>query len=216
MPAFLAPLAISGISALAGMFGNRKQEQKSNSVQDFNNTSVNTSNPILDQGNQQLRDTLIDYYRRSMDDDVDLSGYKANGMATINSAGRARTNMMKSNLASRGLSYSPQASLAPAMSESARIGDAAEFSNTIPMLAMQLKQQRLNDAAQFQRGLPVGQTSTTNNTGRTMGQQTGTQPGNVAGGGIGNLGITLAGLLGNGAFGKPPSAGEGFPSEYRY
>jgi len=203
MAAFAAPLVISGISALGGLLGNRDKNVQSSSTTDHNNTVTGSSTPTLDPYNQQLRDTLIDYYRRSLDDDTDLSGYKANGLATITSAGKARTNMIKNSLASRGLSFSPQAALAPAMSESARIGDSAQFINTVPMLAQQLKQQRLNDAANFQRGLPVGTSTVGTDTGRTQMAGTNVQPGNPAGGAVGNLGLTLAGLLGNGAFQKP-------------
>ncbi len=204
MAAIAVPLIASGISALGGLLSNKSKEVKSNSTTDFNNTSTGSSAPVYDPANQQLRDTLIDYYRRSLDDDTDLSGYKANGLATISSAGRARTNMIKNSLASRGLSYSPVAALAPAQSESARISDSAQFINTIPMLAQQLKQQRLNDASTFQRGLPTGQSFTQNNTGRTQMSGVNVQPGSPGAGVVGNLGLTLAGLYGRGAFQKQP------------
>ncbi len=200
-----APLIASGISALGGLLGNRKQEVKSSSTTDHNNTVTGSSTPVLDPYNQQLRDTLVDYYRRSLDDDTDLSGYKANGLATINSSGKARTNMIRNSLAARGLSFSPQAALAPAMSESSRIGDQAQFINTVPMLAQQLKQQRLNDAASFQRGLPYGTSTVGTDTGRTQMAGTNVQPGNMAAGALGNGALTLAGLLGKGAFQKQPN-----------
>ena len=189
-------LGLSALSGIGGFFGNKDKKQTSTTNSSEHSTSVGSTRPEYDPLNLSLRDTLLDYYRRSLDDDTDLSGYKAQGIANITQAGSARTNAIKNSLASRGLSYSPVSAFAPAMSESGRIGDTASFINSIPLLASKLKAERLAAAGQYQSSLPVGNQQTTVQDRSGNQQTTGVNQGNPVAGAIGNFSTTLAGLYG--------------------
>lgn len=189
-------LGLSALSGLGGIFGNKKQEQTSTFSKNSQSDTTGSTTPQYDPANLAMRDTLLDYYRRSLDQDPDLSGYKAQGIAGIQQAGNARTMAIKNSLASRGLSYSPIAAVAPAMSENSRIGDISSFVNQVPLLAENLRAQRLQAAGSYQSSLPVGQTNVSETKSGESGKSTGTQPGNMVGGGLTSAATTLAGLYG--------------------
>jgi len=204
MASLAVPLAISGLGALAGSFGNKPQKTTTDS------SNISTGNfqqsgytaPVYDPATQELRDTLTSQFKGLAT--PDLSGYAASGIGQINNNSDIRTRALQNSLAARGLSNSPIASIAPALSQSQRIGDISQFQNNLPLLQQQLLLQNLNAGAGYLKGLPIGQSTTSS--GANYGTQTGhsvqTGTGNQAAGGLAGLATTLAGLYGKGAF-KP-------------
>lgn len=225
MPAFLAPLAIAGISALGNYFANRKKT--TSQTQDTTNRStgsvsstadindVSTTRPDLDPATMTYLNNIRDRYTALLDQDPNLSGYEAGGIQNINRAGDLRSRAIGNILAARGLTYSPIAGSAMASAEGSRFSDVANFRNQIPMLREQIMRERLAEAGNFFSRIPTGQTTT--NIGQRSGTEsrdltstgnmtgTATDPGNQLGGLFGGLGTSLAYLYGSGAFEKKPA-----------
>lgn len=218
MPAFLAPLAISGISALAGLLGNRKKQQQQRShrtgtntqTQQFNQTS--TTMPTLDPLQSTLRDTLFRGYMRNLNYDraapniVDAG--LAEGVQNVNRGANAQRKILMNAFAARGLK-GPQAAAVRSGIESERIGNVTRILNQRGALIDSLMRQRLGEASQFLASLPTGQTTTSSgsSTGTTNIDETTegtlTDPGNPTAGFFGNMAGALAGFYGAGAFGGP-------------
>lgn len=205
MASIALPIIAGATSLLGGIYGNRPQQQKKNTQSNINSDQSGNSRttPDWDPATNALRMQLLQQFGQQAGQDVDTSGYAAQGRSNINQAGDVRTNAIKNSLAARGLSYSPVSAIAPAMSDSARIGDVASFENTLPLVQQQMKLQNLNAAGGFFKGLPIGSTSDAFSTthGSQTGEEIGTTNGNEAGGGLASLATTLAGLYGKGAFG---------------
>lgn len=207
MAALALPLAISGLGALAGIFGNKPQKTTTDSTQKFNssnNTSAST-NPVYDPATQALRDSLTSKFTNLTN--PDLSGYAAQGINQINNNSDIRTKALQNSLAARGLSYSPVASIAPALSQSQRIGDIGQFQNNLPLIQQQLMLQNLNAAGGYLKGLPIGSESQSAATteGTQIGHSVQTGTGNQVAGGLSGLATSLAGLYGRGVFGRGAS-----------
>lgn len=213
MAGIAIPLAISGISALGGLFSNRPKtttETSRGTTSTSGTTSEvggTTTTPNLDPATADYLNLIRNRYIQSLNQDVDLSGYEAGGVQNINRASGLRSQALNSILAARGLNYSPMGAAANAGLESARVSDVVGFQNQIPLLRNQLMQEKLNNAAAFFSRIPIGQTSTSDVTRNVTGTETregtttGTQPGNMLGGLFGGLGSSLAYLYGSGAFG---------------
>lgn len=203
MPLPLIPLAISGISALAGMFGNRakKLESESSSTSSFNRSG--TSMPTYDEKTRQMRDQLMHAYLDPLGYDPDLSGYQAEGVGEINRGSDLMDRSIENMLASRGLSGTSAGATSRIMNYLNRGNQLSSFINSIPMLAEDRRRQNLQMAGQFFSQLPYGQTTTERGTQTGTQKGTQTQPGNMLGGGLMGLGTSLVGLYGEGAFGKP-------------
>jgi hypothetical protein len=87
----------------------------------------------------------------------------------------------------------------------ASMGQKSTLLNSIPMLQDQRRQGILKDTSGFLSSLPIAQhrTGTTMNDSTTTG--TNTTPGNMLGGAFQGAATMLAGLYGNGAYGKQPT-----------
>lgn len=222
MPAFLAPLAIAGISAFGNFLANRKktteqtQDTTNRSTGTVNTTAnindMSTTRPDMNPETLTYLNNIRDRYTALLDQDPNLAGYEASGISNINRAGDLRSRAIQNVLAARGLSYSPMAGGAMAGAESSRVSDTVNFQNQIPLLRDKLMRERLAEAGQFFSRIPMGQTVT--NTGQRTGTETrdlattgnmkGTNfdPGNPMAGLFGGLGSSLAYLYGQGAFEK--------------
>lgn len=210
MAAALIPLAISGISALSGLFSNRKKEatqtqnttQDSKSVQDTDTYSM----PEYDEYQKQMRDILMRNYLGRLGSNEDFfSGYRTEGLNTINNGKDAAQRAIENVLAARGLSGTSAGITSQVQNQVNRIQQQNSFLNEIPMLQDKRYSELLSGASDFFSRLPVG----THNTGQsttnthTTGNMTGTstQPGNMLGGAFSGLSNALMGLYGEGAFG---------------
>lgn len=211
MPAFLAPLAISGISALAGMFGNRKQTSQQSNNQSFNRADSfdQTDLPAYDEFQQNYRDQIYNKLLERLNSDPNREGYSNSGLAQINRAGDARQQALNHILASRGLQNSPIAGYSAASADSNRVSDSVGFLNQIPMLADQRQRENLGSFADFFSRMPVGSRRSGTNSQSGSSSESGTfrQPGNMLGGGLAGLGSALAGFYGQGAFTKKSEMG---------
>lgn len=215
MPIPLAQLLISGLGALGGLFGNRRQQllrqQTSNVTSNFLNQNRTTNqgsiNPLLDpRASSQLDDILTKY--KTLLNDTDLTGYRASGIQDINSLSDIQNKALTANLASRGIT-GPAAELAKTGSENARYSDIAKFNQGIPLLQNKLTSDALNLGTNIFSTIPRGQYNEEFGTSDQSGTQnqvsSGTEnqiiPGNMLGGLFGNLAPILAYLFGHGAFG---------------
>ena len=200
---FGGALTIGVLSGLGGLFSNRggKTTQNTNSTQ-TQNVDMSTM-PQYDPKAQSLRDYLINLYMDNLKSNDDyFQGYTANGMSEINKSADASQRQIENALASRGI-QGPMAGAGLAAPMVARQGQVSSFLNSIPQLRDQRQQGILQSGSQFLNSLPVGQKQTGTNTTTGNSQTVNTTPGNMLGGFFGNLGTSLAGMYGEGAFGAP-------------
>lgn len=216
MPLFI-PALIAGASALAGAFGNKDQHQQTGGSQSTNSTQTSTgatnftNTPTYDPLQLQMRDFLLkNFFDRSQSGGIhDLVNSTVNsGVNNINTAGSSNELAIRNMLASRGLSYSPAASVPLANANSSRLAQITQLRNSAPILEDQIQSGRLTDFANFLKGLPTGSTGVTNTASTTEGASHTDQAGNVnttgnpLGGAISGGASTLALLYGMGAFKK--------------
>lgn len=206
------PLAISGISALAGLFGNRKQKQEQQTSSSIDQTTTGSSNQLVNLLNAPeytpemaaVRDQILNMLMGRVSSSTDLTGYTTTGLQDINRGSDLKRRTMENVLASRGLSYSPSTAHSVGRVESDRIGEQISFLNQIPLLQRQLQGEDLSALGDFFSRLPVAQrqsgvtnlntTSTTKGT--STGSSTTTQPGNMMGGLFSGLGSGIASTYG--------------------
>jgi len=208
LPAFAIPLILSGISALAGGLSNRKSTQQQQSTTNFSGTDVSdyssTSTPTYDPKALSFRDILINNVLKGMNVIPSEEDILFGNIDSVNNARRLQKILTESNLASRGLSYSPAAGTAIGNVENQRISDIIGAHREAPLQYQQYRQQAMAPALSLFSQIPYGTTqkgtSTTSRSGTQQTSGTTTQPGNVLGGIFGNLGPTIAGLYGMGAF----------------
>ena len=209
MPIPLAvPLVISGISALASLFGGKKKQE---TTQNYNNTTntnqsqnySNLSMPTYDGYEGQIKNYLLGNFINRAQQDEDVTPWYQQGIKSINSGANMRSRLLSSNLAARGLSSSPMAAYAQRADDSQRIGDIVNLENQMPILKRQLQQESLQNLANFWGKLPVGQTSSgfasSQGTSTSSGTSTGTgttSSGSPVGDAIGSFGAGLAGSIG--------------------
>lgn len=194
----LLPLAISGISALAGLFGNKKQKQEEESVTKTDSTSTTT--PQYDGKTLIMRDLLMDRLLGRTEDNNDVfGGYTAEGLNNINAGANSSQTAIENILASRGLGRTTAGANSFIGNQISRIGQQNTLLNSIPLLADQRNQAALNDASSFWGKIPIGQQTVGSQTATTKGSKT--IPGNQTAGGLLGLGTSLAGMFGKGAFG---------------
>lgn len=222
--AFPVAAVLTGLSGLAGLFGNKQKQETSGSQTNkqfsTDSSAVNMAElPEYDSYAAQIRNQLLDRFMNMNAGDTDLTGYASNALSNINRSGDLKAEALRANLASRGLSYSPMAGRAFSNLESERFGESTNLLNTLPLLQRQMRQEDLNNFSNFFTRLPVGTRrvgdTVSNSSSEGQLNQQGTVTGNVGGGiggGVGSLATTLAGLFGLGAFGgnkKTPSVGMG-------
>lgn len=200
MPLPLAvPLALSGISALAGLFGSKNQKQSSNSTSTENFSTSNT--PTFDPATEIMKKLLMDKFLGRTEDDSDyFSGFATEGLKNINAGADAADTSIENILASRGLGRTSAGASSRIGNQLNRVNAQSSFLNSIPQMQDTRNRQNLLDAAGFFNVIPTG-TSSTGTTSRT-GTGTGTDFGNPLGGTFSSLATTLAGLYGSGAFRK--------------
>lgn len=202
MPAFLAPLAIAGISALGGLLSNRAQKQTQTQRQNFNRTGTSTTTPTFDPQSDFLRRSLIDQFINRLGGGGDLADVVTQqAVSGANRGALARRRQASSSLSARGLGFSPAAGALGDTIESERVSNVIGAQNQRNLIAEELVRQRLGDAGGFFSQLPFGQTATTSESGSSEGFGETQIPGNRLGGAFSSLGTTLAGLYGAGAFG---------------
>lgn len=212
---WFVPALIAGASFAGGMLGNRKQteQQRFNSNEAFDKTThtgIDTyAMPEYTEQMQTVLNNLLGVLGKRMDSSTDLTGYTTQGLTNINKSSELKRRAMESILASRGLSYSPAAAAPLGRIQSDRIGEQINFLNGIPLLQRQLQGEDIDRFTKFFSSLPVGEHRTGSTVSYEGGHSTkegyneGTTPGNMWGGGLGNLASTMAYLYGNGAFGGP-------------
>lgn len=184
MPFPLIPLALGGLSFLGGALGNRKRTQTQTS------TTRSSTTPEAEGMNQMLMEMIRSRLRGS----ADLSGYSAEGIKGINDTFGDVSTALSADLTARGLSDSPAAGAPLSRLAVGRGGAISQFRNSLPLLQRELQGDDLGMAAR----LYAMQPRTTTTTG------TATQPGNMLGGGFSSMGLVLADLFMNGAFGNQP------------
>lgn len=212
MPAWLLPLAISGISALSGYLANRKktaeQEQKQNSqtIQESEMMSM----PEYDPQQKMMRDTLMQQYLDQLSSNEDyFGGYRNQGLQTINQGSDAANRAIENVLASRGLSGTSAGITSSIQNQLNRVNQQSSFLNEIPLLQDKRYQDLLGGASGFFSRLPVGTRQSGRQVSNTTGTSSGTvtDPGNPWGGAIGGLSNSLFGLYGAGAFSPKTNTG---------
>lgn len=215
MPAWLLPLAISGISALSGMLANRKKQteqqqvQNSRSVSNINNLSM----PEYDDSQKMMRDVLMREYIGNIGSNEDFfGGYQNQGLNTINAGSDAASRAIDNVLSSRGLSGTSAGITSSIQNQLSRVNQQNSFLNEIPLLQDKRRQELLGAAGGFFSRMPVGtrQTGQTITEGQSTGNTVGKDPGNPWAGAIGGLANSLFGLYGAGAFNpKTPTTSTG-------
>lgn len=200
MPAFLAPLAISGIAALAGALGGRnKTATQSSTTTDNRTQNVDLYNlPILSDEASSGFGTAINALINRVGTGTNLSGYKATGLRALNMQSDMRQKLLERILAQRGLSYSPAAAAISMRSADADAGKQFDFLNSIPLLQRQLEGEDAMNLVRAASAMPTGnrQVGTTTTSGTSSTQGTATQPGDVLGGLFSGLGQGIASTYG--------------------
>jgi hypothetical protein len=198
MATMAIPLAISGISALAGLLGNKKKttQQTSTSTEDLSSSNM----PQYDSQQQIMRSLLMNQFLGRTEDSNDyFGGYQRQGINNINTQSGLNDEAIQNILASRGLGRTSAGASSLISNQLNRGSNISGFMNSIPQMRDARNRQNMLDASSFFGQLPVGQSVTGHNTRTTTG--TATDPGNPWGGAVGSLATTLGGLYGAGAFG---------------
>lgn len=200
-------------SVLGGLFS---KPQKS-TTDSTNNQSIegqqqltgNTSNTIdYDTGSANLRNALTNYYTQSLSQPYDVQGQVNQGLIGNNAASAGRTIGINQMLAARGLNTSPVAVNALVNEQGQRAAMNAQTVNSAPQLMQQMFLQRMQGAGGFFNSLAQNtsgqnqQTGESSQTGTSTSHSTTVGSANPVGNTFSGLGTTLAGLAGNGFFGK--------------
>lgn len=208
MASLAIPLALTGISALSGLLGNRSKT--STGTRDETSTEKLNSlrSPVYDPRQSIMRDLLMNQFLGRTEDDNDFwGGYRRQGITDINRQSGLNDEVIANILASRGLGRSSIGGTSLVSNQLNRANQISNLNNQIPLLADARRRQNLLDASGFFGALPVAQSVTGENTRTGRSTVTQTDPGNMMGGLFGSLGTTLAGLFGAGAFGGGSGGG---------
>lgn len=215
---------ISGISALGGLFGNRKKTntQQSTSTSggasDTNTHGYGTSRPELTQQQQDLLDQIVGKSTANLNEDVDLKGYQAGQTGQINNLVNIQKKAAEEQLAARGITGGPALATSQNNIDAGGFAERIKLAQGIPLLKNQIQQQKIASASDVFSRIPTETkyenygntqnqfTNTTNSSGSA------TDPGNMLGGLFGNLGQVLAYLYGQGGFGGNNLPGTDLPS----
>lgn len=189
----LAPLVGIAGSLLGGLFGGQpKTTNFSGSTSGVSGgTGTNTFN--YDPNQSALRNAILQSGTQQLTGaPADLSGIQSLMLQNTNAGFGDAEKVLRQTLAARGLTYSPMAAGAENQLQTQRVGAGINVMNQMPLLREQLYQQRLANALNAFRGVPISQTMTQSgyNRGTTQGTETQTNPGGMLGGLFGNLGQT--------------------------
>jgi hypothetical protein len=158
MAAFALPLVGAGISALTGLFGNKKPQQST-----IDQTQSVT--PNLDPQQQFLQNLIGNTAANQVKNGPgDLSAYEAGGLQNINQAANLKSKTAANILASRGLSFSPSGVQNLINPEADRLNQSSQFLSQIPLLQRQFQQQDLGQLMNAFGIMPKGSTSITKGT----------------------------------------------------
>lgn len=179
----------TALPALAGAFGS--QQSATN-----NSTQSSTSTPNLSSQQQELINAIIAHATNQYNQGTDLTGYTSAGLKSINNNSLTQSKVVQNLLASRGLSYSPEAVTALAKPQSDKLAQSSSFLSTIPLLQQQLKETSLQDLMKSFGLLPTA--TSTSNTGTGQQIQSGSPiAGALSGAGAGLFTSGLAPILAN-------------------
>lgn len=208
MPFPLIPLIGTGISALAGLFGNRgnrtPSEQTNTTTSSGSSTNSGTNMGFQNFELSPLQSSLLntagygalDRFKRGPSD---VSGIIANQINNVNAGANAIRENTSRNIASRGQSFSPAASFTETMNEINKQSQINDVVNTEPLLKRQIDMENLDNIMKaFSLG-PINSSNlntfsgsnTTNNSSTQRGTGLITQPGNMTGGLLSGLGAGL-------------------------
>lgn len=191
---WLLPISM-GVSALGGLLGNTNGARTGSQSQQYSGTRTTT--PVGDPRFTELQDKVIQMYMDRLGQPTSLAGYEGQGMGNINSTYDLGKQSLLNSLTARGLSTSGVAGSGLASLEQGRLGQVANFQNSLPLVERQMRNEDLSGAMQTLALQPYGQTSTESGTS----SGTYTQPGSMAGGAFSGLGNLLAFMLGKGLIG---------------
>lgn len=204
MPAFLLPLALTGISALSGLLGGRKKTATQQQDTVSNSTSTQNvdlyDNPIFSDEQSTGYASAINALLNQLNGGTDLTGYKATGLRELGRQKEMQQKLLQNNLAARGLNNSPAAAAILARNEDAAAGREFDFVNSIPLLQRQLTGETALNLVRAASSMPTGShrtgTTTQTTTGRSSTTGTATQPGDMLGGLFSGLGQGIAATWG--------------------
>jgi hypothetical protein len=235
-----AQLGIAGLGALSGLLSNRKNTQTQQQNQSFNNTTNFTnqgnttgygrSTPTYDPAAWNFRNELMGRVLNRpqlQDPRAAAASMTTQNIQGLNTQSDLQRKVVENMMRQRGLSYSPMGGTMLGNFDANRVQQAVGHMNNEPLLARQFEQENetlMNNRQQLAQQLfsmiPYSQENEQfqntfgsgyqNQYGTSQSQGTTTSPGNMMGGMLGNLGISLAGLYGRGAFGggaTQPTAG---------
>lgn len=140
---------LTGVSALAGLFGGSRQRQ--------NNTVDKTVMPTMDPQQQSFRDYLINAFRGNLEGDRGFgSAYTTGGLQNILDTTSTAARAGASSLAARGLGRTTAGGYGLG-DQSYRAGSQiSSFLNNVPIVLDQRRQNLLKDAGGFFSTLPTG------------------------------------------------------------
>lgn len=205
MAAFAAPLIGMGISALTGLFGNKKPQSTTTD-------STSTSTPNLDPQQMFLKNMIgneaVNNYRNGPGD---LNAYTAGGLQDINKGADFKSKAASNILASRGLSFSPSGVQNVINPEADRLQQSSSFLSQIPLLKRQFQQQNLQQMMGAFGIMPTATTSTSHST--STGPPANPVAGTLSGAGQGLFAALpyLMGNMGKGGGSQNPMGTDGSP-----
>lgn len=198
MASFVLPL----VSGLAGLFGGGKQK----TVDTTSNTTGSSSGSTSGGGStstqsgfnltpeqQSLADNFSKSANSQLNNATNLTPYTQGGLQQIGQQGNANASAINNNLASRGLTFSPNAGSALAQNTINTGNQQQQFLQGIPLLQNQLQTQAQQNAEAALKAPGIATTGST--VGNTYGSTTGTNQSSTNGTQTTN-GDPLAGLFG--------------------
>lgn len=196
MGSFILPI----ISGLAGLFGGQPKQQTSTTNSSSNSTgNFNSLNaPQLNSNQNDLMNSFTNDAINRDNKPIDLSGFTAGGLQTINDGADLKSKIISNSLASKGLSFSPAAAFSQVQPQSDRIDQSTQFLNTVPLIQKQLQDQNFQNLLSAFKTIPTATETNGASASNTTGSQTttGTSPNNSIAGALGGLGAGLAGPSG--------------------
>lgn len=159
MAGFAIPLIGMGLSALGGIFGNRKQTQEQRTNQNtYNtgsflrqgtNTNYNKQTPFYDQPTLDYRNNLMGFNQNRLGQQLLNPQAAANAITTqnvrgLNNQANLQNRVLSNTMRQRGLQYSPMGGTMMANAEMGRVGQAFDYMNQNPLLARQFQQEDEN------------------------------------------------------------------------
>lgn len=158
MAAFAAPLIGMGISALSGLFGNKKPQQTTTTGSSSTTADLTPQQQMLQ---SMIGNESINQFRNGA---PDLAGYTAGGLQDINKGADIKSKTASNILASRGLSFSPSGVQNLINPEADRLQQSTSFLSQIPLLKRQFEQQNLQQLMSSFGIMPKNTTTKTTQT----------------------------------------------------